>query len=137
MRENLGFSVMLGMLAGNEDSVNAFQDAVGKIISDLRLGEDDILHFVFEDDAKLKLFDDGQSCCEHRYMHTDDDLDYFIGTKFLDAEIRSAPNEPDEWGEHEVQFLIVSTSGGEFTMVTHNEHNGYYGGFLIRAAIED
>ena len=49
----------------------------------------------------------------------------------IDAEIREAPNEPDEYGDHEVQFLLVNTSIGTFTVASHNEHNGYYGGFDI------
>lgn len=132
----LGFGVMIGLLGGNVDSVEAFQGAIGKKIAGLSLGEDDALHFVFEDSSKIKLYDDGQSCCESRYMHTDDDLSHFVGANLLGAEVRDAPNEPDEYGEHEVQFLIVNTSIGSFTMASHNEHNGYYGGFLIKAAVE-
>jgi hypothetical protein len=33
---------------------------------------------------------------------------------------------------HEVAFLEVTTDRGVFQMKNHNEHNGYYGGFLIR-----
>lgn len=128
-----GIGVMLGYLAGNESSVNAFTGAVNKTISALEL-KDDELHFTFSDGTKIKLFDDGQSCCEHRYMTTDDDLPYYVGAVLMDAEVAEAPNQPDEYGDHEVQFLKVKTSKGVFTMESHNEHNGYYGGFLIRAA---
>lgn len=124
---------MLGYLAGNESSVNAFTGAANKTISALEL-KDDELHFTFSDGTKIKLFDDGQSCCEHRYMTTDDDLSYYVGAVLMDAEVAEAPNQPDEYGAHEVQFLKVKTSKGVFTMESHNEHNGYYGGFLIRAA---
>ena len=128
-----GIRVMLGYLAGNESSVNAFTGAVNKTISALEL-KDDELHFTFSDGTKIKLFDDGQSCCEHRYMTTDDDLSYYVGAVLMDAEVAEAPNQPDIYGDHEVQFLKVKTSKGVFTMESHNEHNGYYGGFLIRAA---
>ena len=37
----------------------------------------------------------------------------------------------EEYETHEVQFLEIKTSKGIFTMSTHNEHNGYYGGFAI------
>jgi hypothetical protein len=128
---------MLGQLAGNESSANAFRGAMGKTISELWLGEeDDALHFRFTDDSNLRLFDDGQSCCESRYMRTDDSLADFVGAVLLGAEVRDGPTLEDEWGEHETQFLIVKTSEGEFTMTSHNEHNGYYGGFLIRAVAE-
>lgn len=133
----LGMGVMLGMIYGNADSVNAFKSSMGKTIAALSLGDDDALHFEFSDGTKMCLFDDGQSCCESRYMRTDDDLTHFIGATLVDAEIKDAPNvEDDEYGEHEVQFLEVKTSKGCFTMASHNEHNGYYGGFSIRAALE-
>jgi hypothetical protein len=130
--------VMLSMLVGNADSVDAFKGAVGKTIADLTLGTDDALHFVFDDGSKMKLFDDGQSCCESRYMRTDDNLAEFVGAKLLGAEIKEAPNlkDEDDYGEHEVKFLEVQTDRGVFTMASHNEHNGYYGGFSIRAAVE-
>jgi hypothetical protein len=85
----------------------------------------------------MQLFDAGQSCCEHRYMRTDDDLKSFIGAELVDAEISNAPDQVDEYGEtHEIQFLRVKTSKGLITISNHNEHNGYYGGFAIRAAVE-
>jgi len=135
---HLGLGVMLGMLGGNADSVAAFTGAVGKTIAALRLGDDDALHFKFSDGSKMKLSDEGQSCCENRYMRTDDNLAEYVGAKLLGAEIKEAPNVEDEYDEeHEVQFLEVQTDRGVFTMASHNEHNGYYGGFLIRAAVEE
>ena len=129
---------MLSMLGGNADSVDAFKGAMGKTIAGLTLGADDTLHFVFDDSTKMKLFDGGQRCCESRYMRTDDNLAEFVGAKLLGAEIKEAPpvKDDDDYGEHEVEFLEVQTDRGVFTMASHNEHNGYYGGFSIRAAVE-
>jgi hypothetical protein len=59
-----------------------------------------------------------------------------VGAKLLDIEVREAPNVPYEYGEHEVQFLVVKTDKGNITFQTHNEHNGYYGGFYIQASLE-
>lgn len=131
-----GLGVMIGMLSGNEDSVAAFTAALGKTIAALRLGDDDALHFEFNDGSRLRITDEGQSCCEKRYMRTDDDLFYYVGATLLGAEIKQGPDMPDEYVEHNVQFLEVNTSRGVFTMSNHNEHNGYYGGFSIRAAVE-
>jgi hypothetical protein len=128
--------VMINYLAGNADSVDAFTAAINKTITALSLGDDDALHFAFDDGSKIKLFDDGQSCCESRYMRTDDNLADYVGAQLLGAEIKEAPSVPAEYEEHEVQFLEVRTSKGCFTMTSHNEHNGYYGGFSIRAAKE-
>lgn len=132
----LGMTVMLNMLFGNDSSVEAFTGAIGKTIASLKLGEDEALHFDFSDGSKMKLRDEGQSCCELRYMRTDDNLSDYIGAKLLGAEIKEAPSVEDEYGEHDVQFLELKTDRGVFTMVSHNEHNGYYGGFLISASTE-
>lgn len=131
----LGIGAMLHQLSSNEDTVNAVQGSVGLIIQEVKL-EDDSLKFEFTDGRKIRLFDDGQSCCESRYMTTDDDLSEFAGAKLLDMELKTGPNIEDEYGnDHEVQFLEVKTDKGSFVMSSHNEHNGYYGGFAIVAEV--
>ena len=138
MTANLGIGVMIGMLAGNDESAKAMQAAIGKRIAGLRL-TDDALHLEMADGSRLKLSDEGQSCCESRYMRTDDDLASFIGAELRGAEVRDAPEVtgPDQYDTHEVQFLVVQTDKGDLTMSSHNEHNGYYGGFYIRAFVEN
>ncbi len=132
---NLGLGVMINMLCGNEETVKAHLKAQGKIISEIRFSEKALI-LKFGDGSAIKIWDGGQSCCEHRYMTTDDDLQYFVGTKFLNAELREAPSKDTEYGDvHEVQFLLVNTDKGTFTIESHNEHNGYYGGIWI--VIED
>jgi len=132
----LGFGVMINMLSGNESSVKAFTESLNKTITALSLS-DNSLHFTFDDGSKMKFHDDGQSCCESRYMRTDDKLEEFIGATLVGAEIKDAPTIDGEYGEcHEVQFLEVKTSKGSFVMSSHNEHNGYYGGFSIKAVKE-
>ncbi|AEI51359.1 DUF7448 domain-containing protein [Runella slithyformis] len=128
----LGVGVMIQSLFGNEETVNAVKSALGKTIETVKL-EDNELLFKFTDGTGLKMFDDGQSCCEDRYMRTDDDLSDFEGATLLDFELKDAPTMEDEYGDHEIQFLDVKTSNGVFQMANHNEHNGYYGGFCIVA----
>lgn len=128
---------MLRSIYGNENSVAVLTAALGKTFTSITLGTDDALHFVFDDGTKIKLADEGQSCCESRYMRTDDNLAEFVGAQFLGAEIKDAPSiEDDKYGEHEVQFLEIKTSKCVFTMTSHNEHNGYYGGFSINASVD-
>jgi len=127
---------MINELFGSHGG-DVLQAAIGKQIVSLALGEDDALHFVFQDGTKIKLWDDGQSCCELRYMTTDDDLSKFIAAPLLDIEVADGPTTPDKYGEpHETQFLKITTGLGVFTMVTHNEHSGYYGGFYIKVEAE-
>lgn len=135
---NLGMGVLLYRLFGDQETPKALNGAIGKEIAALGI-QDYALVFTFTDGTGLKLFDNGQSCCEHRYMHTDDALDDFVGATLLDAEVRDGGEEPAEYGDvKESQFLVITTSIGQFTVVNYNEHNGYYGGFAIAArTIED
>ena len=128
-----GIGVMLSWLGGNESSVAALKESAGKEIATLDIDEERLL-FTFTDGTAMKLYDNGQYCCEKRYMHTDDRLGDFIGAQFRKAEVRDGPTEIMEWGEpKESQFLLITTSIGQFTVVNYNEHNGYYGGFALEA----
>jgi hypothetical protein len=130
--ENLGMGVMISALSEDGSSARAVQECLQRPLSEVTL-RDNALFLTF-DDGVLRVFDDGQSCCEARYMVTDDDLDSFAGATLLDLSVEDGPGVEDEWGEaHEMQFLHVKTSKGSFTMSNHNEHNGYYGGFYLKA----
>jgi hypothetical protein len=74
--EHLGMGVMIGMLSGNAKTVDTVKSSLGKIIETVELKDDD-LKFLFTDGTGMILRDDGQSCCEHRYMVCDDDLTSF------------------------------------------------------------
>ena len=137
----IGFDVMLNMLPEENSGNDVLINVMGKIITALELKSNDdygdALRFEFSDGSKIKLRDDGQNCCERRYMQTDDNLEDYIGAKLLGVEIKEAPDIIDDIGEkHEVQFLEIKTDRGVLTMANHNEHNGYYGGFkiFVRAA---
>ena len=133
---NLGLGVMIKTLFGGDtNAAGAVKQTLGKTITALELVDNNLV-FTFEDNSKLKLWDGGQSCCESRYMRTDDNLSDYVGGQLLDMGLRDAPDQEDEYGEvHEVQFLAVKTNKGEFVMSNHNEHNGYYGGFRIEAEV--
>lgn len=111
--------VMINWLCGSKQaSAIEFSKHIGKTIREVKL-ESDELQFEFTDGSKMKILDDGQSCCEHRYMQTD-------------GEIKPVEDSHSEYEDaHEIQFLEIKTSKGVFTMANHNKHNGYYGGFSI------
>jgi len=126
--------VMLGILSGNAESAKSLQTGIGKVITALSL-RDNALHFTFSDGSRIRLYDAGQNCCEYRHMQTDDDLAFYVGAVLQGAEVRGAPPQPGD-EDHEIEFLMVMTSKGLFTMANHNEHNGYYGGFNVCCAVE-
>jgi hypothetical protein len=114
--------------------------AQGRTIAALRIdpegnGGDGVLQLEFAGGV-LTIRDAGRSCCESRYMTTDDALAAHVGAVFLGVEVRDGPESTDD-EPHEQQFLLVNTSAGTFTVVTHNEHNGYYGGFWLEATFDE
>jgi hypothetical protein len=139
---NLGLGVMLNMLGSNEETVLALKQSLGKTIKNFSVNEDDPHILInFEEDSALKIWDDGQSCCENRYVRTDDKPETFKGAKILKYELEDGPNqdkeeeEEEDYGRHEVQFFRILTDKGIIIFSNHNEHNGYYGGFSIAARI--
>lgn len=78
----------------------------------------------------IELFDDGQCCCEHRYMRTDDDIQSLVGATLIAITVKDGP-EINDGDVHEQQFLEIQTTKGLVTIANHNEHNGYYGGFSL------
>lgn len=129
-----GIGVMLQMLGDNASSVAAYNSSLNKKIKTITF-DDDSLRLIFNDGTALDFRDEGRSCCEHRYMCTDDDLAAFENSVFLGAELRDGPEIGGNYDVHEIQFLEIKTSAGQFTMSNHNNHNGYYGGFAIRCEV--
>lgn len=129
-----GFKVMLAALCGNATNVN-LDDLSGQKITLFTL-VDERLRMGFDSGRTVTIFDDGQSCCENRYMRTDDNLEEYIGSTFLGHELREGPEVDDGYGIHEQAFLVVKTDRGNVTFSNHNEHNGYYGGFVL-VCVED
>lgn len=120
------------MYKEDEEIIKAAQ---GKTIASVTMvaTSDESLLIGFDDGTSITISDKGQSCCESRYMTCDDDLNKLIGDKFLGVETRSGDcSEDNGYDVHETEFVEVKTSGPGVTLVTHNEHNGYYGGFSIR-----
>ncbi len=118
------------------DSIGvAAQKTRGAKIKTVYLDGDWSLLFDLEDGRTLEFRDNGQSCCEHRYMHCDDDLPSFVGAEILGADLGEPENLPSTGEEHEMQFLRVMTSRGAIVVSNHNEHNGYYGGFNLEARV--
>jgi len=78
----------------------------------------------------IDLWDDYQQCCEHRHMTTDDEVQSLVGHTLTRIEVKRGPDMiTSEFGCHEQAFVEVGTDRGFITIVNHNEHNGYYGGF--------
>ena len=134
--EQNGFGANLSLLSGyDEEGVKAYKDAIGKVIAYVVVdtkADPNHIRFVFTDHTGLDLYDDAQSCCESRYLHTDDTLDYYKDSILQGVNLKDGPDIGDEDNSHEQTFLEIVTSKGSFTVVSHNEHNGYYGGIIIK-----
>jgi hypothetical protein len=114
------------------------KDIIGEKIVAVNLNtKDDRIEIDLNGGNRVILLDRGQSCCERRYITTDDDLSTMIGSTFQGAETTGYEEREAEYDDvHEVTFLLVHTSVGTYTFETHNEHNGYYGGFIVEIEIE-
>lgn len=105
-----------------------------KIVS-ATFGEEALV-LVLASETVLTIGDGTRSCCESRYMRSDDDCAMLVGKRLRGVVLKAAPDVVAEGGEcHEVQFLEVQTDEGCFTACSHNEHNGYYGGIHVQIAV--
>lgn len=117
-----------------DSPLSCLEAYLGRVVTSARIGND-CLVLSFEGGSKIVISDDGQICCENRYMSTDDDVQSLVGHKLVRIEVKDTSdvafveNEGDR--EHEVCFLEIGTDDGFITIVNHNEHNGYYGGFCL------
>lgn len=138
-----GMSVMIRQLFGttNKKAIDP-AELKGQIIKSIELNETadpNELKITFLDGGILTLSDQGQSCCELRYMRTDDNVKDFEDSELLGIALENAPDPvkgEDDYGDHEIQFLRISTSKGVLVLSNHNEHNGYYGGFALEASYQ-
>ena len=132
---HLGLGAMLAHMSAFPNDIAA---AIGKRISRMTVEEKAATLF-FDDNSALVLTDEAQSCCETRYISTDDDLSFVAGCTLVaidEAHGRAATDEELENCQvHDISFIHIQTSGGRVTLQTHNEHNGYYGGFCISAKL--
>lgn len=123
----LGIGAMLHLLGGGSE--HNPEEFYGRTITRAEI-KDNNLEIDFESHPGISIWDNGQSCCEERYMSTDDDLNSLVGHKLVRIEAKDGPTSVGEYGdEHEQVFVEVGTDIGFITIVNHNEHNGYYGGF--------
>lgn len=120
---------------GDESTKDAIVNSLNKTITLVTI-EDDNLYINFDDDTALRIWDGGQSCCEHRYMKCDDDLKDYIGAKLTNVYAKpiSISDSEDNYILESI-FFDFETTNGVFTIVNHNYHNGFYGGFLIEGEI--
>lgn len=123
----LGMGAMLYQLGGGSDE--SADKYYGKTIQKMEhLKEKDALNIYFTDGTTIQITDEGQSCCEYRYMTIDDKLDMLDGEVLKDIKVDYTETE-DEHDTHEIAFIHIKTNRDSMIISTHNEHNGYYGGF--------
>lgn len=135
-----GIGAMLHVLGGGSE--NSADKYYGKKIIDAKTAEspDDYnacgdkdrgaLLLAFEGGPTIRIWDNGQSCCENRYMTTDDNPADLIGQTLVSIQSRDGEDVDKEYGEvHETCFVIIQGDKSAITLTTHNENNGYYGGF--------
>jgi hypothetical protein len=135
-----GMGVMIKAMFGGQQAAD-IGPLLGQRIRSITLVKgggrhsEDALVIEMQDGHRLRITDEGQSCCESRYMTCDDDLATYVGATLVDITVESGPDLPGYGEDHEQRFLRVSTDLGTVVVCTHNEHNGYYGGFWIQGQV--
>lgn len=117
----------------DDDVDSVIKNSLNKTIKDIHI-IDDNLYINFMDGLALRVWDSQQMCCERRYMVCDDDLNEYKETQLISVNQKYTKSENKrDFIANEAVFLEFQTTNGTFTIVNHNEHNGYYGGFWIEA----
>lgn len=130
-----GLGTMIDWLSDYNSDNEALKKAIGQKISSISI-KNNVIKINFEVGFGIEIFDNGQSCCEYRYMVVDDkDFDHFVGAEFTGIDIGEYISGSHEYGYHDSEFLYIRTSIGTFDAVMHDEHNGYYAGFSPRIRI--
>lgn len=133
----LGVGAMLHYLGGG--SQKDPKEYYGKKIKAATFASDNFA-IEFEDGVKIKITDNGQSCCESRYMVCDDNPAELEGQILIGIEVKDVnPPHADyckkEYCDvHDVAFLEIQDNHSSITFSTHNIHNGYYGGFGLNVS---
>jgi hypothetical protein len=123
---HLGLGAMLHALAGgSEESPDKYY---GLTIADAKVSDSE-LSITFDNGVSIKIWDDGQSCCEERFITCDDNASQLVGGKLVEISSSESKYQEDDYETHETCFVTVKTDQDLITMTTHNIHNGYYGGF--------
>ena len=135
-----GLGVLINALTGGKGQLEPVNGVLGKTVREAVLKpeakRDGALKVVFTDGTELLLFDDGRSCCESRWLHTDDDLSSLAGGVLREVRVDPGPTEEDAYGDpKESEFLVLRTDRATVTVVAYNEHNGYYSGFWLAAEV--
>lgn len=105
-----------------DQQIDSYTDRAGWIV------------LTFASGTKLCLGGSPGDCCANHYITCDDDLDSFVGGMLRYVEVVTLDDQDDEYGDrHEQTFVKVETTQGCLTFTSHNEHNGYYGGIIVRA----
>ncbi len=87
-------------------------------------------------DIVIEIYDDRQSCCEKRYLNVhSDELQTLGGDTLRSIGVKWTTQKDDAGDYHEVAFCEIRTEDNTVSFSTHNEHNGYYGGFDLRVEV--
>jgi len=123
-----GIGAMLHYLGGgsNEDLDRFYGRKIHNAVFD---DDENFFEIEFEDGGKIRITDQGQSCCESRYMTCDDRPEDLVGGELTRIEVTKHEDKEEGYGCHETCFLIIESTKMSITVCTHNRHNGYYGGF--------
>lgn len=115
-------------------------DLKGAIIEHLTVDDKQTVLYLNHHGIQVRAtFKDAEpDCCEQRFMNTPDNLEDFVGTEFVSAELSNVIQTSVLGGGevYESQFLRIFVVGGVLTIANYNIHNGCYSGFDITVTVD-
>lgn len=114
------------------DIVSVVDRTIREIYLDESLKDDErgALVIVLGSGHRFEIYDGhGQSCCEHRYLETSDDLSALVGEQLVSVVCEYHDNG-SEWGEDQTEAASIHIRSDRDSVVVgcYNSNNGYYGG---------
>ena len=96
-----------------------FEGLEGMEVSAVTVGEEHAVIMCGE--VGVRITDEGQDCCESRYITTDDDPARLIGSRLASitsGEVKEADGMDDEC--HDIVFVTIRTDTAELVLQSHN-----------------
>lgn len=116
------------------NGVEELKASLGKTIYKIKLNNN-VVSLTLDDGSQFEFWDNGQNCCEERYLDTFDDIERIEGQKLVGVQVLNAGTPPEHDKQevecHEISFLEFKTDKDVISFSSHNLHNGYYGGISL------
>jgi hypothetical protein len=127
------------VLSVDQETLKTIGSCLGKVIEKVMLAYDhesrESIIIIFTDGTALNLFDDGQQCCEKRWLASDDKSEDVAGGVLMDVQMEEGVDDEGSEDILQSQFIRIITDKAPYVVTAYNKHNGSYDGITVKAEI--